>query len=167
MKNMNKEFLNELLTRCYADNRIPCVDLLIANAKGEILIQKRADTRRLFPGCWEVPGGHVEDGEGFEDTTKREIKEELDMDFVALIDFVESFDWESEGKQYRNFQFLGSASGTPKLTEPDKTTELKWINEDNLEVLLENRVEGDNPHYAIVKKALYLLEDTQLKDGLV
>lgn len=158
MKNLTNVFLNNLLTTCKQDNRIPCVDLLIKNDLGEIIVQKRADNRRLFPGCWEVPGGHVEEGESFEDTIKREIKEELDMDFVKLISFVDSFDWETIEKKYRNFQFLGIATGTPKLTEPEKTTELKWINETNLEVLLENRLEGDNNHYRVVKKALELIK---------
>lgn len=158
MKTLTNEFLTNLLTTCKQENRIPCVDLLIANDKGEIIAQKRADNRRLFPGCWEVPGGHVEEGEGFEDTIRREIKEELNMDFVKLIEFVDSFDWEMGGGKYRNFQFLGVATGSPTLTEPEKTTELKWINENNLDVLLENREEGDDHHYRVVKKALGLLQ---------
>jgi 8-oxo-dGTP diphosphatase len=155
MKTITNEFLNSLLDKCYQDNMIPCVDLLIANDMGEIIAQKRADNRRLFPSCWEVPGGHVEEGEGFEDTIRREIKEELGMDFIEIIDFVDSFDWESGENKHRNFQFLGSASGTPQLTEPEKTIELRWINENNLETLLEP---GDDHHYRIVKKALEMIK---------
>jgi len=158
MNELTNECLNNLLNTCKQDNRIPCVDLLIANEQGEILVQKRADNRQLFPGCWEVPGGHVEEGEGFEDTIRREIKEELDMDFVKLIEFVDSFDWEMGESKYRNFQFLGVATGTPKLTEPEKTTELKWINDSNLDVLIDNREKGDDHHCRVVKKALELLK---------
>ena len=154
---ITNQFLSGLLKKCHEEKKIACVDLLIGNDNGEIIAQKRAANRKLFPGCWEVPGGHVEDGEGFVDTIKRELKEELNMDFVKLIDFVDSFDWESNGKKYRNFQFLGIANGTPILTEPEKTTELLWINSSNLGILLENRLEGDDHHYRVVGKALEML----------
>jgi 8-oxo-dGTP pyrophosphatase MutT (NUDIX family) len=156
--NITDQFLLDLLKKCHEENKIACVDLLISNDNSEIIAQKRAANRKLFPGCWEVPGGHVEDGEGFIETIKREIKEELGLDFVKLIDFVDSFDWESDGKEYRNFQFLGIARGEPKLTEPEKTTELCWINFSNLDILLENRSEGDDNHYRVVGKALKMLQ---------
>lgn len=157
MTKPTNQFLEELLASCYSENRIPCVDLLITKDKDEILVQKRANNRRLFPGWIEKPGGHAEEGESFEEIIKREIKEELDIDFVELINFVGTFDWESSGKPYRNFQFLGTAAGQPILTEPEKTTEFKWINLGNLDILLENR-EPDNDHYyRVVRKVLQML----------
>ena len=159
MTKPTNQFLTDTLEQCYKDGRIPCVDLLIMNDGGEILAQKRADNRRLFPGCWEVPGGHVEDGEGFEDTIRREIKEELDVDFGEFIAFVDAFDWESGDSKYRNFQFLGSTTGVPRLTEPEKTTELRWIHLGNLDTLLENRQADDDHHYRVVKKALAMIPD--------
>jgi len=120
MTKPTNQFLEKLLASCYSENRISCVDLLIAKDKGEILAQKRANNRRLFPGWIKKPEGHVEEGESFEEIIKMEIKDELNMDFVELINFTDTFDWESSGKPYRNFQFLGITSGQPILTEPKK-----------------------------------------------
>ncbi len=43
----------------------------------EVLIAKRASSRKLYPGLWECGGGQVDPGESFEDAVKRQLKEEL------------------------------------------------------------------------------------------
>lgn len=49
------------------------------NSKGEILIQKRADTVKTKPGLWATTGGSVIAGEDFFAGCKRELKEELGL----------------------------------------------------------------------------------------
>lgn len=49
--------------------------IIIANEKGQILLQSRADRNK-----WGLPGGCQELGERFEDTILREIKEETNLD---------------------------------------------------------------------------------------
>lgn len=53
----------------------------IINDKGEILLQKRSNNKKLWPNKWDVPvGGHVDSGEfGFQ-ALIREAKEELGID---------------------------------------------------------------------------------------
>lgn len=41
------------------------------------LIVKRNENDDLYPGAWEFPGGHLEDGETLKDGLKRELKEEI------------------------------------------------------------------------------------------
>ena len=41
------------------------------------LAVKRNENDNLFPGAWEFPGGHLEDGESLKDGLKRELKEEI------------------------------------------------------------------------------------------
>lgn len=41
------------------------------------LAVKRNDKDLLFPGAWEFPGGHLEDGETFKQGLARELKEEI------------------------------------------------------------------------------------------
>ena len=43
----------------------------------EFLIVKRNENDELYPGAWEFPGGHLEDGETIKDGLKRELFEEI------------------------------------------------------------------------------------------
>lgn len=51
------------------------------------LIVKRNETDDLYPGAWEFPGGHLEDGETLKDGLKRELMEEIGYteDFNPII----------------------------------------------------------------------------------
>lgn len=49
---------------------------LVPDCSGRIFVQQRTLTRRLFPGCWDLIGGHVEEGEEVISALKREIREE-------------------------------------------------------------------------------------------
>ena len=43
----------------------------------EFLIVKRNENDELYPGAWEFPGGHLENGETIKDGLKRELSEEI------------------------------------------------------------------------------------------
>ena len=49
----------------------------IMNSKGELLIQKRSATKRLYPNLWSITSGGTDSGETTLDTVYREVKEEL------------------------------------------------------------------------------------------
>ena len=53
----------------------------------ELLIVKRSENDDLYPGAWEFPGGHLENGETLKDGLKRELFEEIgfDIDFEPII----------------------------------------------------------------------------------
>ena len=61
---------------------------IIKNKEGKILIAKR-NHEKAQGNLYEFPGGKVEKNEKYEDTLKREIKEELDMDIEVLSKFDE------------------------------------------------------------------------------
>lgn len=66
----------------YYFNPKPVQSAILKNDKGEYLFVVRAVEPRK--GCLDFPGGFVEEGENFEETTRREIKEELGIDLVKL-----------------------------------------------------------------------------------
>lgn len=53
----------------------------------ELLVVKRSEDDDLYPGAWEFPGGHLEEGETLKDGLKRELNEEIgfDSDFEPII----------------------------------------------------------------------------------
>lgn len=56
------------------------VHLWIYNSKGEILLQKRAQTKKLFPSLWDISAaGHVSANESIEEALHRELYEELGL----------------------------------------------------------------------------------------
>lgn len=57
------------------------VGAFIINNKGEILLQKRASTKKQHPDTWAICAGHVDSGETLEDGMIREIEEEIGVRF--------------------------------------------------------------------------------------
>ena len=59
-------------------NPLPTNAVIIANAAGEIMLAKRNAEPKT--GCYDLPGGFVDPGESLEDSARREILEELQVE---------------------------------------------------------------------------------------
>lgn len=96
---------------------------IIVNAKGQILLQSRADRDK-----WGVPGGCQELGERFQDTVIREIKEETNLDVneddLELIDIISG---PSRRNDYPNGDVV--INNTALYLVRNYSGELKWNNE--------------------------------------
>jgi len=85
-------------------------------------------------GTWSIPGGHMEFGESFEQTARREVMEEtgLSIDnirFAAVTNDV----FADDNKHYISVWLLSDAAvGEPAITEPDKFVDQQWIDIDAL-----------------------------------
>ena len=72
----------------------------IVNSKNEVLVQKRASTKKFMAGMWDTPSaGHVEAGEDFIVACQRETEEELGIkvnknEFIFLGEIVSQKVWE-------------------------------------------------------------------------
>ncbi len=80
-----------------------------------------------------MPGGHLEFGESFEETARREAMEEAG---VALIDvkFLHATNdiFEPEGKHYVTIFMSALTTDDPEVREPDKMIEWGWFSWDAL-----------------------------------
>jgi 8-oxo-dGTP diphosphatase len=85
-------------------------------------------------GTWSIPGGHLEFGESFEATAKREVKEETDLDITNVrFGAVTNDFFPEENKHYITIWVLSDyASGAARITEPDKFIEQEWHSFDDL-----------------------------------
>ena len=51
------------------------VHMWIMNSAGDVYIQRRSSSRKIFPDKWENPGGGVVSGQNSLDTLKKEFEE--------------------------------------------------------------------------------------------
>lgn len=85
-------------------------------------------------GTWALPGGHLEFGESFEETTVRETAEESGIE-VNNIRFgaVTNDIFEEENKHFVTVWMIADwKSGEPQLLEPKKCKEWRWVDFDTL-----------------------------------
>ncbi len=113
---------------------LSAVYLIIRNSKGEMLFQRRSGTK-LWPGFLVLPAGHIDEGENAFDAVVREAWEELSIK-ISKNDIIDYFVVNRRNKSlppYFDVYFeIISYKGEIKINEPNKCTELVWLNEDNL-----------------------------------
>ena len=108
--------------------------LIIKNNEGKILLQRRQGTK-LWPGFLALPAGHVDEGENVYDAAIREAREELSIT-ITKQDIIDSFVVNRRNKSlspYFDVYFeISSYKGQIKINEPEKCSELKWVDINNL-----------------------------------
>ncbi len=148
------EFFSTLEADAAAAGRQLLVDCLVVNGDGKVFVQKRSADRRLYPNCWEVPGGHVEAGETVLQAVNREILEELQLKVTGITHYLGYYDWEvrpgwrkdDDNPQKRSLQLVVTAEGTV-VTEAGKVSDYRWIGPGEQQILEEN-IAHDDPYVA-------------------
>lgn len=103
---------------------------------GKFIMQQRQGAHG--GGTWSVPGGHLEFCESFEDTARREVKEETGLEIKNIrFGAITNDLFTKDNKHYVTIWMLSDwASGKEYITEPDKCTGQAWHNFDDLPVAL-------------------------------
>ena len=96
---------------------------VLINDEGKLLILKSSDLNVKHAGEWDLPGGHIQDGEGDIEGLKREVKEETGLDIASP---EKVFD-DGRKKFYKTSQY----HGTIELS--DEHTEYKWVTIEDLD----------------------------------
>ena len=105
----------------------------IINSKGEILIQKRAKTKKHFPSLWDMPSaGHVDSGETCIEGAIRETFEELGVktieeDYEYIGEYIYDLGWE-----LAQIYFLRLDYEIDKFKiSTEEVEEIKWLKYDD------------------------------------
>jgi isopentenyl-diphosphate delta-isomerase len=110
--------------------------LLIFNGRGELLVQQRAPTKRLWPLFWSNSCcSHPRHMESMEDATGRRLTEELgigcDLQFLFKFQYHAQFD--PTGAEHELCSvFIGQCRTPPKIN-PDEIYDWRWISPEALQ----------------------------------
>ena len=112
------------------------VGALVFNQEGKVLLAKRGPEARNEKGKWEFPGGSVEFNEKCEDALKREIKEEFDIEIevLELLEVADHFVPKEKQHWVAPSYVARYVLGEPKVMEPGKIDEIKWVSLEEIDV---------------------------------
>jgi 8-oxo-dGTP pyrophosphatase MutT (NUDIX family) len=132
-----------------------CVGALILNPLGQVFVQRRAPTAAVWPGVWDIVGGHMEPDESTADALAREVREETGWAVVRIGPLVAKWEWEHSAIVRREYDYFVDVLGdlsAPTLN-PNEHDAWMWIGADSLDRLLEG-TNGDARLRQLVARAL-------------
>jgi mutator protein MutT len=100
---------------------------------GEALLCHRHPDRVSFPDVWDLPGGHIEEGEPVADALVRELAEEIGI----IVEPPRGAPWKTfraDGLQLHVF-LVDRWEGEPRNLAVDEHDDLRWISVDGLGAL--------------------------------
>ena len=103
------------------------VRAIITNGQGQALLGKRA--RGISAGMFTIIGGKTDLGEDPRVAVKREVKEEIGLDFEPTVLFLERDQGDEIFGKWRVFYFTGTTLGEITLKE-DEITEVIYVSEE-------------------------------------
>lgn len=95
---------------------------------GAVLLAKRAKTKKIAPGLWHLPGGHVEYGESPADAIVREFSEELRLN-VTIIDIIHAFSYVENDTHTVGISYRLSCDAIPSKIwhDPSDNEQVQWV----------------------------------------
>ncbi|MDR0462866.1 MAG: NUDIX domain-containing protein [Pseudomonadales bacterium] len=106
---------------------------VILERDGEVMLARRHNTG-YCDGLYSLPAGHVDDGENTTEAMIREAKEEVGIEIKKEdLEFVHVGYRKVEPDHRIDFFFTCKKwLGEPKIIEPEKCDELRWVRVDQL-----------------------------------
>ncbi|MDH3876191.1 MAG: NUDIX hydrolase [Desulfobacteraceae bacterium] len=99
--------------------------IIFVNDQKQVLLLLRDDKPDIpYPNMWDIPGGHVDDGETPEECIVREMKEEMDLNLeefqlLSVMEFIDRIEYTFWKKANLDIQSINLHEGQ----------KLKWFTE--------------------------------------
>lgn len=129
MENNITDIIRSLIVKAHEDGiQKYVVGAVIFNHEQEILFLKR-NADEFMPNLVELPSGGVNTEESLIDALIRETKEETNLDIVAVVCFVDTFDYISgSDKKTRQFNFIVNVNNENEImVNPEEHQEFYWL----------------------------------------
>ncbi len=98
---------------------------------GKVLLGERLSNHGA--GTYQIPGGHLEFGETFEEAAKREVAEETGLCDIAVKDVVSVGNDIAYNRHYVSIGLVAEClSGEPRDVEPEHSRNWRWHDPANL-----------------------------------
>ena len=140
-----------------SDGRTFVASAVIMDPVGRVFTQRRSSTRKVFPNCWDVVGGHVEAGETMLEGLAREVQEETGWRLLTVWTEVLALDWDpGDGVVRHEVNYLVQVEGdlsAPRLEE-GKHTEFLWVDDSLVDRLRDEREPDDYFITDVVRRGL-------------
>ena len=132
------------------------IAVFIINNKRQILLQKRAATKRFNPNKWGLCAGHVDSGETLDDTALREVEEEigvkLSINDLHVLEEMEVKKRETNSNLTRYYYVVCNIDNF--IIQTEELSEVKWFDLDDVFEMIKNNDEST----VLKADRLYLLE---------
>lgn len=125
-----------------SNDRCRIVLLWVENDRGEVLLVRRAHTKKTFPGLWSYAvTGAVSHPESYDEAIVREMEEELGIKGFkpeALIKMNRDF---AQGKCVGQFYKLVIPNDYELIPDKEEVAEIKWVSKNELPELISNDID--------------------------
>jgi 8-oxo-dGTP pyrophosphatase MutT (NUDIX family) len=129
------------------------VGAVIHDGRGRIFVQRRSETRSLFPGAWDLVGGHLEPGEEILDCLEREVGEETGWSVDRVVADLGVMSWTGDDDVERHeIDYLVEVDGDldRPVIEAKLHLDPRWVDREAASALLD----GSHPSDALVRQVV-------------